>query len=188
MTFRLSWRDALSDAADLALLGIFLLICAFLVLPFGGALATASWGVGRRLEDGGLPRMSDLFRRFLRSLLPGVAVTAVLIVVTALLLTDIRAVTRGTVPGGGFLALATAIVVFLALGLLGLVVVATGSLPWWGAAKSALAPAWRQPGRLLIAGGIGLLALLLGLVIPVTTPIVLGFWLYALHVSLRRSF
>ena len=181
---RPSWQDSVTDAADLALLGIVAFVAALPILTAGAALATASQAAYDRRHLGSLPSWRTSKQRFVDNLLPGAGATVVTLAAAVFLTIDVRALTLGLVPGGGAAIALTATVILLLAGFGGLVTVAVGrGLGWRAAARSAGTLAWRRPGALVAAAGIGVLAALLAVAVPVTTPIVLACWLHALHAA-----
>jgi hypothetical protein len=108
----------------------------------------------------------------------------VAIVAAALLLIDVRALLRGVVPGGPPIVALTAVAAIVLGGLAGLVLIEVGrhdGRAWLASARAALGVAWQRPARIVLAGGIGIVAVLLALAVPVTAPVVLGCYLFALH-------
>jgi hypothetical protein len=183
---RPGWQDALTDAADLALLGIVAFAAALPVLTAGASIAAASRAVHDRRHLGSLPSWRTTLGRFVSGLLPGAGATAVTLAMAALVLIDVRALTLGLVPGDGAALALTGLVIVLLVGLAGLVTVAVGAgRGWRAAARSAGALAWRRPVALLVAASIGVLAILLGIAVPVTVPLVFACWLHALHAVAR---
>lgn len=181
------WQDALTEVSDLALLGIVTALAALPVVTLGAAVGAASRAVGDRCANGSHPAGRTTLKRFVRGIVPGAGATAVTLAVAALLVIDVRAVALGLVPGGPPVIVATGLVVLLAAGFGGLVVVAYGRGAGWRAAvRQAGTQAWRRPGALVAAAAITGLAALLAVAVPVTSPIVLGCWLYALHVTVAR--
>lgn len=176
--------QSLADAADLALLGIVTAVASLPVVTAGAAVAAASAAVRDRCTDGSLPGWRTTGLRFWRGILPGSGATAVTLAAAGLILIDLRALAAGVVPGGAMVLVATAGVALLLSGLAGLVLIEVGrrdGRAWLASVRAALSTAWLRPGRVAAAGGIGFLAALLALVIPVTAPIVLGCYLFALH-------
>jgi hypothetical protein len=107
---RLEWRETLTLAADLALVGVLLTAGTVLVVPAGGAVATASYAIDHWCEHRSWPRLADLGATFRRAFWPGLAAFAVAVVAIALLVLDFSALARGLVPGGRPLLLLTALV------------------------------------------------------------------------------
>jgi hypothetical protein len=184
---RTRW-DSVVEAADLALLGIVTLAAALPVVTAGGAVAAASAAVRDRCATGSLPSWRTTGSRFRKGILPGSGATAVTLAAAVLLLIDVRALMRGVVPGGPAVLAVTAGVAVLLCGLGGLVLIEVGrreGRAWLVSLRTAMGAAWQRPGRILLAGAIGVLATLLALAVPVTAPVVLGCYLFALHASAR---
>ncbi|MFY1702423.1 hypothetical protein ACN28G_11870 [Micromonospora sp. WMMA1923] len=184
------WRDLVRDAADLALLGIVVVLASVPVLTAAGAVGTASAAVHDWTTTGSWPSARRTLSRFGRSLLPGAAVTAVTGVIVALLAADLLALAGGRVPGGTPALLVTAVVTVALTGYAALVVVEvgrTGGLGWWAAARTAARTCPARPGTWAVLSGLTLLvAFLAVLVHPVAVPILLGYAVAALHAVARH--
>ncbi|NUO59716.1 MAG: hypothetical protein HOV78_23890 [Hamadaea sp.] len=179
---RPAWQDTVSDAADLALLGIVAFVASLPIVTAGAAVSAASQAVHDRHALGSLPSWRTSLGRFVRGLVPGLGATVVTLAVVALIVIDVRGLARGVVPGGGPALALTVTVIALIIGYAGLTVVAVGTGTGWRAAiRAAGALAWQRPGALVAAGGIGVIAVLLAVAIPVTLPLVFAGWLHALH-------
>jgi hypothetical protein len=123
---RTDWRDGLSTAADLALVGIAVTVAALPVVTAGAALRTGSVAVRRLVEGERVPPLGDLWRIFRRSLLPGLAAAVVVLAVAGLLLVDLAALTSGRVPGGPIAVALTGFVSAALAALAGLTVAQLG--------------------------------------------------------------
>ncbi|AGL17303.1 DUF624 domain-containing protein [Actinoplanes sp. N902-109] len=176
---RHDWRDTLRTATDLAVLGFAMTAAALPLVTAGAAVATGSAAVRHHLDTDSWPPARELWTVFRRTLLPGLAATALLLVVAALVLLDVAALRAGAVPGGLPLTVLLIVPGLLAVGFAGLLAVTTDLR-----AARALA----TPARLLAAGGVVALTVLLALLVhPVLTPLLAGYGLFALHVITRRS-
>ncbi|GGN81791.1 hypothetical protein GCM10010112_58630 [Actinoplanes lobatus] len=182
---RPDWRERFALGADLALIGIGVTVAALPVLTLPAALAAGSTAVRHRYHAGSLPAFRPLLRQFRRTLLPGVPV----VLVAALLLVDLVALSRGWVPGGTPMLVITAAVVSWLAGVATLTLVAGGRDPsqsW----KAAIGWAWGQavsrPWSALAPALAGVLAFFLALSVPATIPLVVGFHLFAAHVLSDR--
>jgi hypothetical protein len=186
---RRDWRDTVEGACDLALLGIVVAIAALPVVTAPAALAAASASVDHWCTHRKLPPVADIARRFVRAVVPGLGVLAVVAVGIALLFADLRAVSRGYVPGGRGLVVVTWLVVALLVGLAGVTVVRVGQLGGRGWLP-ATAWAWRAalvvPAVPLAAAGCLAVAAVVGWMMPVTVPLLLGIVTFALHAIVRR--
>ncbi len=172
------------EAADLALLGIVAFAASVPVVTAGAAVAAASAAVRDRCAYGSLPSWRTTGSRFYTGIVPGAGATVVTAAGAALLVIDVRALQRGAVPGGPMAVAVTATVAVLLCGLAGLVLIEVGrhgGRGWLASVRSAAGTAWQRPGRVVPAAAIGLIAALLALAVPVTAPIVLGCYLFALH-------
>jgi hypothetical protein len=186
---RRGWRDTLTAAADLALLGIITTVVSAFVLTAGGAVATASAAVHHWTATGDLPPMRDLARRFRAGLLPGLPTGVVGLGLVALLLLNASMVARGVVPGGGLFLAVTVIVGVLVAGFLGLVVVYVGRLGgtgWLESVRAAWTASVARPWLPAALGAVSVLAGFLGVALPVCIPLLVGYLLLALHAVARR--
>ncbi|MFY1634540.1 hypothetical protein ACN27F_14895 [Solwaraspora sp. WMMB335] len=187
---RPDWRETLRAATDLALLGILTSVASVPVLTAGAAFATASTAIHRWSVDGYWPGLRELAGAFGRGLLPGAGATAAALGTAALLGGNLLLVSAGVVPGGTVLLAGTVLLVALLAGLAGVVVVQVGrrgGTGWWAAARTVGRLAERRPLAMLAAAAVvSLAAVLATLVMPLLTPILLGYTLFALHTVLRR--
>ncbi|MDG4828163.1 hypothetical protein O7627_02440 [Solwaraspora sp. WMMD1047] len=187
---RLDWRDLVRNAADLALLGIVATLAAVPVVTAPAAVATASAAVRFWIEHGHWPGVRPALRGFARALLPGLGALLVVAVVAGLLGLNLLALLNGVVPGGTPAAVLTGALAALGAGLGGLIVVQIGgqsSRGWRAAARTAGRRAAERPLALLaVTGVLALAAVLCTLILPLLTPIFLGYLLFALHAVTRR--
>ncbi|MEU4619796.1 hypothetical protein AB0G04_07440 [Actinoplanes sp. NPDC023801] len=182
---RPDWRERFALGADLALIGIVVTVAALPIVTLPAALAAGSTAVRHRYTAGRMPAFRPLLRQFRRGLLPGLP----FVLVAALLLVDLVALSRGWVPGGTPVLAVTAIVAGWLSGLATLALVAVGrapETPW----RSALAWAWNRgttrPWAAFAPALAGVLAFFLALSMPATIPLVIGFHLFAAHVISDR--
>lgn len=187
---RPDWRESLTTAADLALIGFVTAFGCLLLVPAGAALATASVAVDHLCRTRSLPPMRNLATAAARSLLPGLAALAVAAGAALLIALDVRLLSAGTIPGGPVaLAAIAAAAAFLAAAA-GVTVVRVGQTGGTG-----WVPAVRWSLRLLRARPLTGIAVLvtvavpvaLALAVPVLAFILPGFALYALHAVVRRT-
>jgi hypothetical protein len=179
------WRDTLSNAADLALLGIVTFLGALPVVTAGSALGAASAAVHEWLPIQRMPPMATSGRRYLRGILPGLAAFVAFALVAYLLIWNVVAIRRGTVPGGTPLVIAALGVAVLAGGLALLILVEVGrqgGTGWRTAAVTAWRTALDRPVAALANGGVLALAVFLSTILPVCIPILLGYVIFAAHV------
>ncbi|MEV4755675.1 hypothetical protein AB0J86_11270 [Micromonospora sp. NPDC049559] len=188
---RHDWRDTLRNATDLALLGVLVTVAALPVLTAGAAVATASSAVRHWLAYDRWPDARRLLRDFGRGVLPGAGATLAAGAAAALLGLNLLALGRGLVPGGRPLLVVTAALAVAAVGLAGLTVVEVGrrgGRGWLLAVRAAARLAGRRPVALLASAGVLVLAAVLGaMVLPLLTPILAGYTLFALHAVARRA-
>ncbi|MEV6350418.1 hypothetical protein [Actinoplanes sp. NPDC051851] len=178
---RPDWRERLALAADLALIGFAVTFFALPVLTAPAALATGSTAVHHRYRNGRFPDWGPLLRQYRRAILPGLPV----LLAAALLAIDLTAVRGGWVPGGPLLLTITTLATLWLSGLATLTLVTLGrdpALPWRAAARWS----WDRPRATAALAATTLFALFLALAVPVTTPLVIGFHLFAAHVLADR--
>lgn len=183
------WTETLRNASSIALCGILATVAAVPVVTAGAAFATASAAVHDFCEYGTMPPLRTSARRFARALVPGVLAGAVALAAAVLLVLDVRALIAGRVPGGAFLLAVTLAVGVALLGAAGLTLVEVGrrgGRGWLPAARSAVLCGLSRPAPVLGMGLTLVLAVLLASFIPATTPILVGFALFALHAIARR--
>jgi hypothetical protein len=184
------WRETFSDATDVALIGITATVASLAVVTIGAAVAGASAAVHERCVEGSVSSGGTHVSRFGRGLLPGLGAAVVALGIAALLVLDIRALVFGAVPGGVPVLLPTVAAALAVLGFFGLTVVEVGrqgARGWLPAARSAIGTGLHRPGKLVASAGVLVLAIGLGIVLPVTTPLLVGCALFALHAVGRRS-
>ncbi|MET7424887.1 hypothetical protein [Dactylosporangium sp. NPDC005555] len=183
---RRDFTETVTVAADLALVGIAVTVCSLPVLTAGAAVHAGSVAV-RDIVDGSKVRVAELRRVFLRSLLPGAVCTVAAATLGWLLLFNLGAVASGRVPGGlpvlvGTVAVAAAL---LAAGALGVVHLAHHH-SWPGALRWAAGTVWRQPLTAAMVAGVSSIAAVIGAMVPVTAPLLVGYLLFAFHVLAAR--
>lgn len=183
---RHDWKDTVTVAADLALVGIGVTVCSLPVLTAGAAVHAGSVAV-RDIIDGSAVRPAALWRVFRRSLLPGAAATVAAATLAWLLLFNLGAVASGRVPGGSPVLAGTGAVAatLLAAGALGVVRLAHHH-SWPGALRWAAGAVWRQPLTAAMVAGVSSIAAVIGVLIPVTAPLLVGYLLFAVHVLAAR--
>ncbi|MER7419571.1 hypothetical protein ABT346_22800 [Micromonospora peucetia] len=187
---RRDWRDVLTDATDLAVLGIALTLAALPVLTAAAAVAAASAAVHDRYTTGSWPSARENLTRYGRALLPGAAVSVLAVAALGLLAVNVAALAGGRVPGGAPLLLVTVAVSAALAGYAALVVVEVGrrgGRGWRDAARAAAGACRTRPGTWAAAAGVGVVAALLAVLItPVALPILAGYVVAALHAVARR--
>ncbi|MEV1145196.1 hypothetical protein AB0I76_16135, partial [Micromonospora sp. NPDC049799] len=88
---RSDWRDVLTDATDLAVLGVAVTLAALPVVTAGAAVATASAAVRDRFTTGTWPTARESLGRFVRAVPSGAAVGVLALVASGLLALDVAA-------------------------------------------------------------------------------------------------
>jgi hypothetical protein len=187
---RTDWRDLVSTAADLALIGIAVTLAIAPLVTAGAAVRTGSLAVARVVQGERVPPAGELWRAFRRSLLPGLAAAVVVLAAAGLLVVDLVALSRGRVPGGPVAIALTACVMAGLAAVAALTVVRLGhdaTVGWLAALRWAAGTLRRRPG--IAAGTVAVLALAgsLAVLVPATAPLVVGFALFALHVVTHRA-
>ncbi|WP_144122303.1 hypothetical protein [Catellatospora sichuanensis] len=177
------WRDTLRDAADLALVGIVVTVAAVPVVTTGAAVAAGAEAVHLRFTDGRWPGPRDLLRSFGRRLLPGLLATLAVLAAALLVTLNIFWLRRGVVPGGEVLLGVTAVA---AVALIGLIALAIPFLGRGYTYRRALRAALSRPALIVTCAGVIGIAFLIGSILPVTAPLLVGYVLLALHTIARR--
>lgn len=179
------WKDTVTAATDIALIGFFIVGASLLIVTVGSAAATGSYAVRRWVIDRRTPPVSELWRMFLRWLLPGALTSAVLVVLALIMSFNVHAISQGLVPGGIFtLAPAIVLAAWLVMGVV-LILVGLGRYPedgWRSAIRRAARASVVAPLRCLVLLGVALFALGLAATIEATIPLVVGYGLFAVHV------
>jgi hypothetical protein len=184
------WRATLRRTGDLALVGVVTVLGCVPLVTVGASLAVASAAVHHWCEHDELPPARALARAFVRALLPGLAASAGLLGVTALLLVDLAALRGGRAPGGAPAMALTTACALLVMGASALVVVLVGvqgGRGWARAARRAVSAICAAPLVLLAAAGVVGLVALMAWLLPASAPVLPGYALFALHVVVRRS-
>ncbi|MBN1174508.1 MAG: hypothetical protein JXA67_20235 [Micromonosporaceae bacterium] len=183
------WKDTLAAATDLALIGFCAVGVGLAVVTLGSAAATGSYAVRYWIIHRRTPPVGEVGRLFLRWLLPGL-LTSVAVAATAWLLAlNLTAISRGAVPGGAPALVATGVVATWCAAVVVLTLVHLGRWPgsgWlsalrWAAVTATLTPHWALV-LLLVAG----FATALGVTIQATSPLMVGYGLFAVHVVADR--
>jgi hypothetical protein len=183
------WRETLTAAADFAMLGIAMTIASLCVLTLGAALATGSAAAAHWCRYRSLPPVPDMARVFVRALGAGVLVSLVAVAGVLLLVADLVLVGHGLVPGGRGFLVVSVLVAAQVVGLGALVLVgvgARGGTGWRAAARWAGGAASAAPLAPTALAAVLAVAATIAVMVPVVTPVLLGFVLFALHVVARR--
>jgi len=187
---RPGWRETLTGATDLALVGIGVLVLSLPVLTAPAAVTAGSAAAAHWCRERDLPRTTHLLRIFRRGLRPGLLPAVVVAALFVVLVVDLRAVVAGAVPGGALLGVAELGCAAAALTVLGLAVVRAGArpgVPWADAVRWALRTARRHPRCAVAVFAVELGAGLIAVFVPVTAPLALGYALLGLHAVTGRS-
>jgi hypothetical protein len=191
------WRDTISVASDVALVGLAVTAASVPLVTAGAAVRAGSAAV-RAIAAGEGVNARGVWRLFRASLLPGALGTAVVGAGALLLLFNVGAVASGRVPGGPAALAGTGVAaaVLLAIGMLGVVRLGTvdlhtiqagGKVPGWREAFTwAARTAWRHPGAAAAVAGASAVAAALAMMVPLTAPLLVGYALYGAHVLTAR--
>jgi hypothetical protein len=182
---RWDWRDTWQAGADFALLGLLVTIASVPVVTLGAAVATGSVAAHHWCVNRGMPPLRELAPLFVRALLPGLGALAVAAGAAALLASDLLLLAGGRVPGGTGLLVLTWLLVAAGCGVGALTVVGVGARQgrgWRAAAGWAGRTALRSPWTPAALLGVLVVAAILGWMVPLTAPLLVGFALFALHV------
>jgi hypothetical protein len=181
------WISTFTVASDIAVVGFAVTLFGLPLVTAGAALRAGSVAVHALTVDSRKVSFAELWRVFWRSLLPGLGFSVAFAAAAVFLAFDFTVVRAERVPGGplvlgllvvaGWALLGVAGVVFSLLG-------RCGSMGWFAAVRSALA----QPGLAAADGAVLAVALAIAVLIPFTTPLMLGCALFALHVLAARRF
>jgi len=187
---RPDWRESLTHAGDLVVLGAALLAACLPVVTAGAAVAAASGAVHQLCEQRSLPAARDLLVAFRRRLAGGVAATAVALAVVAVLALDAALLGGAAIPGARPVAVALAIVAAGVVALGAVTTVRIGQSPesgWRAAvrwsARLLRARPWLGPAVLATLAVPALLAW----AVPVLALLLPGLVLFALHAVVRRA-
>lgn len=177
------WRDTVRSAADLALLGFLVTGAALPLVTAGAAVATGSAAIRHHLDHDAWPPARASLHTFRRALLPGLAVSAAVLLLAGLVVVDVLALRAGAVPGGPVVTVAVLAAAGLGAGFAGLLAVAApGRAPLTAALRLA------RPVLLASATAVVALTVVLALLVhPVLIPPLVGYGLFALHVLTRRA-
>ena len=183
------WRETLTVAADLAVVGFAVTLLALPVVTLGAAVRAGSVAARAIAVDGGGFDLRGLWRVFVRSLLPGFVATVAVCAVAGFIVVDFGAVGGGRVPGGYPVLAALGVTAAITVAVCGLTVARLGhdrDGSWLGALRWAARAAGRQPVAVAAVAGVLTVAAAIGVMVPFTAPILVGYALYALHVLAGR--
>lgn len=187
---RPDWRESVTLAADLALLGVALTIACATVVAAGGALVAASVAMDRVVRHRSFPTPGELAGTFLRALLPGGAAVLIALAGATLLVLDRAALASGRVPGGPILLVLTALLAAAGLAAAATALVLLGRAGGRGyrsALRRATLVVTRRPLVAVVVLATLAAPAALGALMPATAVLLPGFTLFALHTVLRRG-
>ncbi len=179
------WLSTFTVAADLAVVGFAVTLCALPLVTAGAALRTGSVAVHAIAVDARKVPLRDLGRIFVRSLLPGLGFSVAFGAAAVFLAFDFAVVRAERVPGGPVVLGLLAVAGWALLGLAGVALASLGVRPdarWFPTVRQALG----MPGAVFSGGAVLAVALTIAVLIPFTTPLVAGYALFALHVLAAR--
>jgi len=179
------WLSTFTVATDIAVVGFAVTLFALPLVTAGAALRTGSVAVHAIAVDARKVTFAELWRVFVRSLLPGLGFGVAFVAAAVFLVFDFAVVRAERVPGGPFVLGLLVVAGWALLGMAGVALASLGrtpSLPWFAAVRAALA--W--PGQIAAGGAVLAVALAIAVLIPFTTPLMVGCALFALHVLAAR--
>lgn len=186
---RVDWRDSLSTAADVALVGIAVTIASVPLVTAGAAVRTGSVAVRHLVAGARPPSVGELWGVFRRSFAPGLAATVAVLAAAILLVVDLAILSSGRVPAAPVAAVLTVALAAAGVTLAALAMVRLGREPecgWRAAVRWAGRTARHAPGTAMAVAAVLALAATLAVLVPATAPLLVGFCLFALHVVTRR--
>ncbi len=187
---RSDWRESVTQAADLTVLGFAVTLGCLPVVTAGATIAAASVAVDRLCSQRKLPDPRELLAAARRGLGSGLAVTAVALVVAGVLLLDVHLLRTASIPGAG---VATAALALVAAGLLAVAAAATVRIGqdqasgWRAALRWSVRLLLHRPSCALAIVATVAVATTLAMAIPVLSLLLPGLVLFALHVVVRRA-
>ncbi|WP_250002850.1 hypothetical protein [Actinoplanes sp. M2I2] len=180
------WRDSLRLAADLALLGVLVVLACAPIVTAGAACGTASAAVHRLLTIGRWPTAAECWTDFRTRLAPGLLSGPLVLAVGWLVAVDVAALRRGAVPGGALMIAAVLLIAAAAAGFAALAAGLAGQSSAHPVRRAAALVAAR-PSALAATTGVVLVAVTLAAFIhPALVPVLAGYTLFAVHAVLRR--
>nr|BFE55803.1 hypothetical protein GCM10020063_003290 [Dactylosporangium thailandense] len=178
------WLETVTVAADVALVGVAVTIASAPLVTAGAAIRTGSSAI-HAIGHGEKVDLRAMGRLFRASLLRGAIAGATAAACALLLVFNVGAVAAGRVPGGSPALAGTGVAaaVLLAIGMLSVVRLGRDTSPagWRDALRWAGRTAWRQPGAAAAVAGVSAVAAVLGVFVPLTAPLLVGYALYAAH-------
>jgi uncharacterized membrane protein YesL len=187
---RPDWRESMSHAADLAVLGIAVALACLPIVTAGAVLTAASVAADRLCSQRALPAVRDLVAVVRRGLWNGMAATVAVLAVAGVLLVDARLLRTASIPGASAATACLAVVVGALLAVAAVTIVRIGQDPasgWRDALRWSLRLLIRRPASAVAILGTLAVPVVLALTIPVTALLLPGFVLFALHVVVRRA-
>lgn len=182
------WKEQLRRVSELCLLGLVATALGLPVVTLGAVVAVMSSAVDHWADHDDLPPWRVMAGELRRRLLPGVAVSVVGVLAALVVVTQLRWLAVGAVPGG------TPVLVALLVataGLLAVVLLAVPRLAGGGSWRAAIAGGWAALLRVPAAGaaalGVTLVAALLAVTLPgvgILLPALLVLALHAVHRAL----
>lgn len=183
---RSDWREHLRDAADLALVGIAVTVCALPVVTLGAALATASAAIRHHREEGRYPALGALARDFVRGIPSGAVALLGFLVVAGILTVNLQVAGSGALPGGRAVVAVTAVVALAVAGF-ALLTVSVHSGRWRDAIRASARIASTSWWAVPVAGAAVAVAVMIGVLVPATALLLPGFLVFAGHAVALRS-
>jgi hypothetical protein len=179
------WLSTLTVASDIAVVGFAVTLFALPLVTAAAALRTGSVAVHAIAVDARKVTFAELWRVFVRSLLPGLGFSVAFAAAAVFLAFDFTVVRAERVPGGPFVLGLLVVAGWALLGVTGVALASLGvdcGARWFPAVRSA----FTRPGQIAAGGAVLAVTLTIAVLIPFTTPMVLGCALFALQVLAAR--
>jgi hypothetical protein len=180
------WLSTLALASDIAVVGFAVTLFAMPLVTAAAALRTGSVAVHALAVDSRKVTFAELVRVFVRSLLPGLGFSVAFAASAVFLAFDFTLVRGERVPGGALMLGLLAVTGFGVLGVAGAALASLGvdaEGRWFPAVRCACG----RPAQVAASGAVLAVAAAIALLIPFTTPLMLGCALFALQVLAARQ-
>jgi hypothetical protein len=180
------WKGVLISAADTTLIGVCVVVAALPIVTLGAAAATGSFAIRHRHVRQRFPQPSEVWRLFLRWILPGALAFAMAAGLAALLAFDLRSVARGMVPGGPVVVVVTIVIVTWLVAVTTMTLLHLGRWPgdgWWSAVRWAARVPLAVPHRVVVPVFVATAAILASIAVPAASPLLAGFGLLGVHLT-----
>lgn len=178
------WKEQLRRVAELAMLGVVVIVLCLPLVTVGAVVATLSFAVAHWIEHDSLPRWTVMARELRCRLLPGIPVGPVALLAVLVVVRQLEWLGSGVVPGGTGVIVALLVAVSALLAVVLLAVPLLADRGW----RAALGGGWETLLRVPLSGaaalGVTIIAMLLGAMLPgiaLVLPAILVLALHAVH-------